>query len=93
VLRPAEDKARKQAELDAKRAKAQADADELKARRRAMGNMQFVGFLYKRAMLTEKVVHSCLQELLDNPSAEELECASKLLRTVGSCLEVRVAEC
>ena len=74
--------------IEVRRARAQRDADELKARRRALGNMQFVGFLYRKALITEKIVHFCIGELLGDPIAEELECACKLLSTVGANLEV-----
>lgn len=36
----------------------------LQARRRALGNIQFIGFLYKQKMLTEKIMHSCITTLL-----------------------------
>lgn len=62
---------------------------EMMARRRAMGNMQFVGHLYRKALITEKIVNLCIQQLLENPIPEELECVCKLLRTVGANLEVR----
>lgn len=51
--------------------------------------MIFVGFLWRKAMLTEKVVHMCMGELLTDPGPEELECAARLMTTVGSYLEVR----
>jgi translation initiation factor 4G len=62
----------------------------LKARRMALGNMQFVGFLYRDGMITEKVVHAAIQKLLADASPEELECACKLLATAGPSLEVRI---
>jgi hypothetical protein len=34
------------------------------ARRRALGNIQFIGQLYKQKMLTEKIMHSCITTLL-----------------------------
>jgi translation initiation factor 4G len=74
--------------MEVRRKKAEDATAELKARRRAMGNMQFVGFLYRKGLLIEKVVHFCLTDLLEAPSSEELECACKLLTTVGACLEV-----
>jgi translation initiation factor 4G len=56
-----------------------------------MGNMQFVGHLYRKTLITEKIVNMCIQLLLDAPIAEELECVCKLLRTVGANLEVRLS--
>ena len=75
--------------LEVRRAKKAAYDSELKARRRAMGNMQFVGHLYRSAMITEKIVNLCVQQLLNDPMPEELECVCKLLRTVGANLEAR----
>ena len=40
----------------------------LQARRRALGNIQFIGQLYKARMLTEKIMHSCIQTLLEEVS-------------------------
>ncbi len=34
------------------------------ARRRALGNMQFIGELHKKRMITSKVVHECVRSLL-----------------------------
>lgn len=36
----------------------------VQARRRALGNIQFIGQLFKKKMLTEKIMHSCLTQLL-----------------------------
>ena len=69
-------------------AKAKRDEENLQVRRRAMGNMQFVGHLYKAAMITEKIVHVCFQELLRDPTSEEVECVCKLLTTAGPYLQV-----
>lgn len=40
----------------------------VQARRRALGNIQFIGQLYKKKMLTEKIMHSCLTQLLSEVS-------------------------
>jgi hypothetical protein len=50
--------------------------------------MQFVGHLYKVAMTTEKIVHMCIQDLLRDPTSEEVECACKLFATAGPYLQV-----
>ena len=34
------------------------------ARRRALGNIQFIGQLFKQKMLTEKIMHQCIRTLL-----------------------------
>ena len=36
----------------------------VQARRRALGNIQFIGHLYKQKMLTEKIMHNCIVTLL-----------------------------
>jgi translation initiation factor 4G len=65
--------------------KAQADA-EVKARKRMLGNIIFVGQLYRFGVLTESVMHTCIKQLLEesqNPRSEDIECLCKLLTTVG----------
>jgi translation initiation factor 4G len=37
---------------------------ERQARRRMLGNMQFIGQLYKNALLTERIMHNCVHQLL-----------------------------
>ena len=59
-------------------------------RKRALNNIHFVGELYKRQLLTEKIIHSVLKNLLlDNKNLddERLEKVVKLLETVGRSLE------
>ncbi|KAI8467672.1 MAG: MIF4G domain-containing protein [Monoraphidium minutum] len=80
----------KAAALAARRAARAAAAEELKARRRMLGNIEFIGHLYRYGMLTENIMHSCIQRLLAddvNPKPEDLECLCKLLATVGQQLE------
>lgn len=60
-----------------------------KERMRSLGNMQFIGFLFKKGMLTEKIIHSCIVDLLReevNPKPEDIECLCQLLTTVGELL-------
>jgi translation initiation factor 4G len=63
---------------------------ELKARRRMLGNIQFIGQLYQQKMLTERIMHACIQQLLenvDNPKREDMECLCKLMTTIGALLD------
>ena len=53
------------AEKEAKRAEREKVAAELKARRRMLGNIIFVGQLYRQGVLTEAVMHSCIKQLLE----------------------------
>jgi len=74
----------------------------LKTKRKVLGNIQFIGELYKQKILTEKVMHGCIHKLLiamgpndktttENgqkvPEDEEMECLAKLLITIGSTLD------
>ena len=43
--------------------------EDLKARRRMLGNIQFIGELFKEKMLTEKIMHECIVKLLGEASA------------------------
>ena len=50
--------------------------------------MQFIGQLYKAKLLTEKIMHNCIIQLLSeeqNPRAEDVECLCKLMMTVRVC--------
>ena len=40
----------------------------LQGRRRALGNMQFIGHLYRQKMLTERIMHECIKKLLADVS-------------------------
>jgi len=59
----------------------------LKARRRSLGNIQFVGELFKQKMLTEAIMHDCIVKLLKNNEEESLECLCVLLKTIGKDIE------
>ncbi|XP_049319894.1 titin-like [Astyanax mexicanus] len=54
-----------------------------KARRRSLGNIKFVGELFKLRMLKDSIIHHCFAKLLKDEAEESLECLSKLLSTVG----------
>jgi len=57
---------------------------------RMLGNIRFIGELYKRKMLTEKIMHECLIKLLgevENPDEDEIECLCKLLTTIGQMID------
>jgi translation initiation factor 4G len=62
----------------------------VQARQRALGNIQFIGHLYRKKMLTEKIMHECIKKLLADvaaPKQEDLECLAKLMSTVGRQLD------
>ena len=61
-----------------------------KAKQRMLGNMSFIGQLYKQKMLTEKIMHECLIKLLgdiENPEEDEVECLCKLMTTIGKSID------
>ena len=65
----------------------------MRARRRSMGNIRFIGELYKLKMLTSRIMHECLRKLTKVHSDEEaLECLCRLLTTVGKDLETETHE-
>ncbi|RKP19389.1 ARM repeat-containing protein, partial [Rozella allomycis CSF55] len=63
------------------------EVERLKIKRRALGNIIFIGELFKLNLLTEKIIHFCINDLLKNPEEEEIESLCKLLITVGSKLD------
>jgi len=106
AAREARDNA-KQAAIDATRAAAEQGVppkelpDELeleiwitKLKRRMLGNVKFIGELFKQQLLKEKIMHECIKLLLgslDDPNAvpddESIEAAAKLFLTIGKQLE------
>nr|XP_056706152.1 eukaryotic translation initiation factor 4 gamma 1 [Euleptes europaea] len=78
-----EERARLKEELD--------DARD-KARRRSLGNIKFIGELFKLKMLTEAIMHDCVVKLLKNHDEESLECLCRLLTTIGKDLDFEKAK-
>ncbi|XP_075953118.1 eukaryotic translation initiation factor 4 gamma 3 isoform X1 [Anarhichas minor] len=90
---------RKQKELDSaasttERERLQAELQEAKdlARRRSIGNIRFIGELFKLKMLTEAIMHDCVVKLLKNHDEESLECLCRLLTTIGKDLDFEKAK-
>ncbi|PIN16101.1 hypothetical protein CDL12_11245 [Handroanthus impetiginosus] len=62
----------------------------LKARRRMLGNIRLIGELYKKRMLTERIMHECITKLLgqhQNPDEENIEALCKLMSTIGEMID------
>jgi translation initiation factor 4G len=66
----------------------------MKLKRRMLGNVKFIGELFKQQLLKEKIMHECVKLLLgslDEPNAvpddESIEAAAKLFLTIGKQLE------
>ncbi|XP_066890234.1 eukaryotic translation initiation factor 4 gamma 1 isoform X10 [Kogia breviceps] len=62
------------------------------ARRRSLGNIKFIGELFKLKMLTEAIMHDCVVKLLKNHDEESLECLCRLLTTIGKDLDFEKAK-
>ncbi|XP_011407685.1 PREDICTED: eukaryotic translation initiation factor 4 gamma 3-like [Amphimedon queenslandica] len=59
-----------------------------KSRKRSLGNIRFIGELFKLKMLSESIMHECIVRLLRSTSDEEaLECFSRLITTTGKELD------
>ncbi|KAF8379163.1 hypothetical protein HHK36_028592 [Tetracentron sinense] len=60
------------------------------ARRRMLGNIRLIGELYKKKMLTERIMHECIQKLLgqnQNADEEDVESLCKLMSTIGEMID------
>jgi translation initiation factor 4G len=61
-----------------------ADDKLIKAKRRSLGNIRFIGELFKLSMLTEGIMNDCIERLLKQENDEEnIECLCRLLTTIG----------
>ncbi|XP_067385039.1 eukaryotic translation initiation factor 4 gamma 1-like isoform X2 [Channa argus] len=90
---------KKQKELEAakegeERERLRVELEESKdtARRRSLGNIKFIGELFKLKMLTEAIMHDCVVKLLKNHDEESLECLCRLLSTIGKDLDFEKAK-
>lgn len=60
-----------------------------KAKRQGLGLIRFIGELFKLGMLTERIMHECLNGMLQKePDEEEIESLFKLLTTIGKKIDV-----
>ncbi|KAG8175493.1 hypothetical protein JTE90_025507 [Oedothorax gibbosus] len=81
-------KALEEAEPDKqKEMKLEFDLEEKKMRYRQLGNIRFIGELFKLGMLIEPIMHECIKKLLSQGDEESLECLCKLLKTIGKELD------
>lgn len=61
-----------------------------KQKQRWLGNIIFIGELFKKQLISKKIMKACIAELLKNaesPEEEDLEALCKLMNTVGGSLE------
>ncbi|XP_063393726.1 eukaryotic translation initiation factor 4 gamma 3-like isoform X1 [Cydia fagiglandana] len=63
-----------------------------RVRMRSVGNVRFIGELYKLKMLTSKIMVYCMNYLIDKLEEEKLECLCKLLTTIGEQVESEVKD-
>ena len=54
---------------------------------RYVGLMRFIGELYQYDMVKAKVMHGCIEDLLNSTEEEKLVCVCKLLQVIGHKLE------
>ena len=74
-------------EEERKQVKAVFELMETQLRRRWLGNIKFVGELYKLKMLSARIMHECVKKLLRTIDNESLEALCSLLTSVGRDLE------
>ncbi|KAJ8345430.1 hypothetical protein SKAU_G00296230 [Synaphobranchus kaupii] len=73
--------------------RAEEEANVTAQRRRSIGNMTFLGELFKLEMAEEYFMHRCITTLLDSQEEALLECLCCLLSTIGSKLDCDKAKC
>ncbi|KAL3683609.1 hypothetical protein R1sor_001631 [Riccia sorocarpa] len=82
-------------EGEVKLTKEEREEKRVKARRRMLGNIRFIGELYKKNMLTERIMHECIKKLLgeyQNPDEEDVEALCKLMSTIGRIIDHQKAK-
>ena len=64
--------------------------------KKAIGNIIFIGELYKKRMLNEGIMHTCVANLIKVAEAkaepERIECLCKLLATIGQTIDTKKSE-
>lgn len=81
---------RAEEEGEIKQSDGEREEKRIKARRRMLGNIRLIGELYKKRMLTERIMHECIKKLLgeyENPDEEDLEALCKLMSTIGEMID------
>jgi len=68
------------------------EVKEIRIKRRMLGNIKFVGELFSKGMLNEKIMHACVQQLLRRDpkkpvDEDQVESLCKLLTTIGKLLD------
>lgn len=63
------------------------EEEERRMRRRSVGNVRFIGELYKQGMISARIMIGCIENLIKKLEEETLECLCKLLTTIGKKVE------
>lgn len=77
-------------EGEVKQTQEEREEKRVKARRRMLGNIRLIGELYKKKMLTERIMHECIKKLLgqsQSPDEEDIEALCKLMSTIGEMID------
>lgn len=77
-------------EGEVKQSEEEREEKRIKARRRMLGNIRLIGELYKKRMLTERIMHECIKKLLgqqQTPDEEDVEALCKLMSTIGEIID------
>ncbi|XP_076892578.1 eukaryotic translation initiation factor 4G-like [Bidens hawaiensis] len=91
--REEEEANRTEEEGEIKQTEEEREEKRVKARRRMLGNIRLIGELYKKRMLTERIMHECIKKLLGFnqknpiPDEEDIEALCKLLSTIGEMID------
>ncbi|CAN6566627.1 unnamed protein product [Malus baccata var. baccata] len=62
----------------------------IKAQRQMLGNIRLIGELYKKKMLTERIMHECIKKMLGQqqiPDGDDIEALCKLMSTIGEMID------
>uniref|UniRef100_A0A1D1YZ85 Eukaryotic translation initiation factor 4G n=1 Tax=Anthurium amnicola TaxID=1678845 RepID=A0A1D1YZ85_9ARAE len=85
-----QDEANRDEEGEIKKSAEEREEKKIQARRRMLGNIRLIGELYKKKMLTERIMHECIKKLLGqypNPDEEDIEALCKLMSTIGEMID------
>jgi translation initiation factor 4G len=61
-------------------------------RKTMVGNILFIGQLFKKQMISEQIVHYCIRKLLEEPTDFNIECVCKLLEIAGNKIKQNIDE-
>ncbi|XP_078155907.1 eukaryotic translation initiation factor 4G-like [Carex rostrata] len=68
----------------------QREEKRVKVRRRMLGNIRLIGELYKKRMVTERIMHECIKRLLgptQSPDEDDTEALCTLMSTIGEMID------